>query len=807
MTVLDAALDYAARGWRVVPIIPGRKHPGLDAWQEAATTDPDIIRQWWQRWPTHGVGIATGAGSGIFVLDVDNGPGKDGDESLADLQATYGPLPETVEVITGSGGRHLYYRVPEGVDIRNDQAARLGVGLDIRGDGGQVVAPPTIHPSGRRYEWEASNPDDVADAPGWLIDLLTRTPEGGARRERAPRRDDHDDLPGTWFETTVTWPELLEADGAVYLGERKAHRLEGQRYELWGRPPYPGEETWLPHTSATLYYGGSDVLKVFTPNWWGVDEETGEVWRLTEGETYTRFGYYAARHHGGNLRAAASACARMRTAAGADPADGWLRDALAASGGQEWTDALGGVTDAPSGDLGAVGGAVGGAGGGPDDGGFGFANLREVLDSDYRAPVPDILHRTDGRALLYSGRVNALYGESGSGKSWLAMVAAAELLAAGRGVIYLDYEDHRASVLARFQAIGVPDDLITDGLLYTNPERGWNPAAARHLEDAIVVHDVGLVVIDSTGEAMALDGAKPNDDDATARWFAEYPRRLARLGPAVLILDHLPKDPTAPTGFAIGSQRKRAALDGAGWRLDAKVAPARGQTGHLKLICTKDRNGAFQAGLVAAEVEVRSTTDGGRVEVVVGPYEAVTRPTTLMGRISEWLEEFGPASQRTILSEVDGKDAGLKKALHALVQEDYVDARPRAGRGGGFEYHHVTRFVPDDDLAQFVPVDKSAGSGDEDGSSERCSETAAQPRPNRGPTSEGRGSEPRPPRPRGSVESHGRGPRFGPALAAVQATEDGRDEVDGTDPQLSTEQGSSPSPDRQPPPENPLGLF
>ena len=153
---LTAALDYAERGLRVLPIMPGGKRPPMRAWQDAATTDPETIRLWWTGlYADHGVGIATGAGSGVFVLDVDISDGKAGDETLRALEDSYGPLTDTVRVITGSGGAHIYYRMPEGVEIRNDAGRKLGPGLDIRGEGGQVVAPPTIHPTtGRAYEWE-----------------------------------------------------------------------------------------------------------------------------------------------------------------------------------------------------------------------------------------------------------------------------------------------------------------------------------------------------------------------------------------------------------------------------------------------------------------------------------------------------------------------------------------------------------------------------------------------------------------------------------------------------------------------------
>ena len=179
MTVLEAAArSYATRGWRVLPL--SGKIPLLKEWPTLATTDHETICTWWTHYRNANVGIATGKESGLFILDVD--VAKGGDETLRTLEAQYGEVPRTVEVITGGGGQHYYFEHP-GCDIRNS-AGKLGPGLDIRTDGGQVVAPPSIHPtSGRIYEWEAAHhPDDVALAPvpHWLLARLT------ARSEQVP---------------------------------------------------------------------------------------------------------------------------------------------------------------------------------------------------------------------------------------------------------------------------------------------------------------------------------------------------------------------------------------------------------------------------------------------------------------------------------------------------------------------------------------------------------------------------------------------------------------------------------------------
>ena len=157
--VAQAALAYAARGWSVIPVQPRAKRP-LVVWREfqERVAGADEIEAWYQRWPAANVGIVTGAVSGIVVVDVD--PAHGGRDSVRELEARHGPVPATVESVTGGGGRHLYFRHPGG-QVPNRVGIQLGI--DVRGDGGYVVAPPSLHPSGKHYVWVAGrSPDESA---------------------------------------------------------------------------------------------------------------------------------------------------------------------------------------------------------------------------------------------------------------------------------------------------------------------------------------------------------------------------------------------------------------------------------------------------------------------------------------------------------------------------------------------------------------------------------------------------------------------------------------------------------------------
>jgi hypothetical protein len=166
--IREAALEYAARGWSVVPIERHGKRP-LIPWLEfqSRVATPDEIGRWFRSWPDANIGIVTGLLSGLVVLDID--PRHGGTDSLSRIEGEHGPLPSTIEAVTGGGGRHLYFVHPGGAPIANRVGLRPGI--DLRGDGGCVVAPPSVHARGTRYAWtpaRAPHRASAAPLPGWV---------------------------------------------------------------------------------------------------------------------------------------------------------------------------------------------------------------------------------------------------------------------------------------------------------------------------------------------------------------------------------------------------------------------------------------------------------------------------------------------------------------------------------------------------------------------------------------------------------------------------------------------------------------
>jgi bifunctional DNA primase/polymerase-like protein len=169
VTMLDAALAFAARNWPVLPCIARMKVPAIKGGFYSATTNPETIKRYWRRSDCN-IGIRTGAASGFWVVDID---GEEGEASLRALEATHGALPPTREVITGGGGRHLWFKY---VGPVKSAAGQIALGIDTRADNAYIICPPSIHPNGRRYEWSVDSTDELATAPGWLVELARKKP-------------------------------------------------------------------------------------------------------------------------------------------------------------------------------------------------------------------------------------------------------------------------------------------------------------------------------------------------------------------------------------------------------------------------------------------------------------------------------------------------------------------------------------------------------------------------------------------------------------------------------------------------------
>lgn len=253
-TLLDDALALAAQGFLVFPVRPDSRAPYIKGWHEKATSDPATIKEWWRRFNRAAIG--TTPGPGVIVLDADaKGPrhAHDGLGALADLEAKHGAIPATVSSTTGGGGRHRWLRLPDGETHGNSTGA-LPLGLDVRGHRtGFVIAPPSPHPSGAPYRWDAGCDPwlcDIAPVPGWLLELIRadKAPLAQKAHQReAPR--------------AVRPPGGAPAPREDRRARKYAAKVLGDEYDRVANTPKGGRNAALNLAALKLghYVAGGDV--------------------------------------------------------------------------------------------------------------------------------------------------------------------------------------------------------------------------------------------------------------------------------------------------------------------------------------------------------------------------------------------------------------------------------------------------------------------------------------------------------------------------------------------------------------------
>jgi len=307
------------------------------------------------------------------------------------------------------------------------------------------------------------------------------------------------------------------------------------------------------------------------------------------------------------------------------------------------------------------------------------ADIEAVLNGQYEAPTPTLLRRNDGRGLLYAGKVHSLAGEPGGGKTWVALYAVVEALSDGHNAMLVDHEDRLDTAVRRLVALGAEPAAIAARFHYVSPtyviKGSCLPTNVAALADRCA-----LVVIDSAGEALAFNGLNQNDDGEVRNWFDATARRLADGGAAVLILDHVTKDTEARGRWAIGSQRKLAAIDGMAMTMQTIVAASKTVQGRYVVKCAKDRGGNYMHGTTVADITMDPVGDDVHM-VIAAPSDIVdedgnTLLTEYFRRITEAMEDIDTdrngMSTKAIESVVKGKAAHVRKALGQLVDLDYL---------------------------------------------------------------------------------------------------------------------------------------
>lgn len=303
-------------------------------------------------------------------------------------------------------------------------------------------------------------------------------------------------------------------------------------------------------------------------------------------------------------------------------------------------------------------------------------------------PVPSLMPRTDGVALLYPGEIHSLAGEPEAGKGWIAGAETARLLAAGETALYVDFEDAPASVVTRLLALDAPPAAVVERFIYVKPEEALHPGAIAALTTG---QQPALAVLDGMSEAYALLGLDAYANQDVPRFLQALARPLAATGAAVLLIDHVVKSTEARGRYALGAQHKLAGV-AAAYGVEVIDPPSRKRPGLVKLVVHKDRHGHVRghaSGGVLALVRITPEDDGAHVTVTLDPPDSTGetgtfRPTVLMERVSAFVIEHPGATRNQIKEGVSGKTSGKDLALQILVDDGYVEQR----RDGQAKRHH-----------------------------------------------------------------------------------------------------------------------
>lgn len=327
-----------------------------------------------------------------------------------------------------------------------------------------------------------------------------------------------------------------------------------------------------------------------------------------------------------------------------------------------------------------------------------------------RPSGPTVLRRSDGKALLYPGQTHVVYGEAESMKSWFCLVACAEQIDAQRNVVYIDFEDDEYETVNRLRSLGLSDSAIKSHFHYVRPDE---PLTGPHRDEAIdtlVSLAPTVIVLDGVTEGMELHGWDPLSIKDAAQW-GRLPRTLARLGvdpeqdhlgPAVISIDHAPKDKDNRAG-PIGSQHKKAGISGAAYYLNVRSPFGVGLAGVVDIHCTKDRRGRVRevsAGPKHDRVGSLNLTSDQATRTVDWSIEPA-RPSTgadygrteltseipsdVLETVSRAFEEAGPDgySKNAVEMRLRGDNARLvRPAIEFLRNEGYLGDHPKRKPGG-----------------------------------------------------------------------------------------------------------------------------
>lgn len=663
----QAAKEYRALGWLdVLPLPAGKKsHPptGFTGKRFAhVSPDNDQILAWIKNRGSGNVALRMPAN--VLGIDVDAYGDKAGLESLTRAMSSFGPLPDTWRVTSRDDGTSgiRFYRVPEGLQWPN----QVGPGIETIHRGHRyAVVWPSLHPEGRVYRWigpgnmshvgPGPSPMILPELPATWVHGLTKGQVAMPATERADSNAE---------ELAVAFAEWCTAGMPCGLVHRKLDELNdalsgrlGSRHDAvrdlmlgllrLGQVGHHGVGYALQKT-------GNDFVMIV-----GADRGNHEAemeWK---------------RMLLGGISIILAKMQPHETCHGKD-CDGKLK-------GMEFSveQFLAPVESAPLVDP-TTGEILE-----PEEISI-YADLSWLLSG--KAPEidpPTWVTRSDGASLFYQGRINGVFGDPETAKSWLAMCAVVEGLHKNRKAVYLDV-DHNGSaeIATRLVALGAPIACVANPELFRIAEPEDITGLRQFIQD-MMEWKPEIAVIDSLGEIVPMLGLKSTDNDDITKAIRAVCKPLAHvIGACVITIDHLPKGVDArSSGYAIGGTAKKRAVDGTYLSAEVLLAPAPGKLGKISLSIEKDRNGGLRSASPGkhAGTFVLDSQDPVRtkwhIEMPTLSTDGRMRPTLLMERASrfviDWIGSEAP-TRNEIVKGVKGKDSAVGLAVDILVEEGYL---------------------------------------------------------------------------------------------------------------------------------------
>jgi hypothetical protein len=736
----SAAEAYWDHGWRgILPVPPRSKRiqvTGWTGWNGITPSWPDV-----QAWiEDHADGnVALRMPGFILGIDVDNYSGKVGGATVAACEAMWGELPPTWRTTSrddGVSGIRLFL-IPPGL---NWPGQLPGGGVELIHSGHRyAIAPPSIHPEGRRYRWidpagldtlAFPRPEELAPLPDRWIAGLSRGAHVDEPSADMPRAEI-----GRWLGNlagvegppcrymseiaTAGQTGMVSASArhevlltsmlqAVRAGEKGHHGLHTAArairqafLDAVGADRSRSESEATSEAERALAGAVEKVAAAPSPEASHLDPcnllaHTREATRELERARATPTASPAPSGPVAPVADPSSPPTRPLSALGKLVAA--ERDALARpadpqgeANSAERVDTLAAAADDAVAPIERTTWAA--------------EDIEAALLGQHTEGPPTMLARADGKCLLYAARINGIIGPSESGKTWVALEAARQALAAGRRVLLLDFEDSVPGVVGRLLALGVAAAVLRSRFAYVGPSEPLAPLQTIDLlgELAHIGAD-DLIILDGFNAAMTLQGLDLVSNKDVTMFYLQVLKLLVATRACIVYVDHTPKnDAEGESRGGIGAQAKRAMTTGAILRCDVKTPFGRNQTGYISILVDKDRAGHVRecspgrrAGTAKIEsvtveavntltVTIEETQEMPAAKNTAG--EKYERPTFLMQRVSEWLAAHPGASGRAVRTEVKGKDSYVKLALDALVAEGYVSRTPH----GQTEKHALLR--------------------------------------------------------------------------------------------------------------------